>query len=470
MKILLLLPDGVGVRNFIYTDFIDKAIKAGHEIIVWADEDILSPIDDSRVKKIKFPAEPFTTSLIEAKRKAWQTGTLKYWARHFNDNIYLEYIIRPDIGRINGVLKPILVKFLLLFNRSGKQLACLKRSYLRRMTELPYFGKCITQLRSIEPDVILCTHQRALNAIAPLLAARALNIRNACFIYSWDNLPKATMFVEADHYLVWSEHMRNELLQYYPEVKPENILITGTPQFIPYFDDSLKKSRERFASECGLPADRKWICYSGGDTRTSPFDPIYLSHLSEAVRDWNRKSESNLHILFRRCPVDLSDRFEKVLNANSDILTPVAPRWGSVNKNAGWDRVVPGKEDVSLLVNTALHCDMVINVGSTMAFDFNIFGKPALFINYNVGNIDNWDVHKIYEFTHFRSIGSLQPVLWINSRADIPVKIGEAYESLEAVEDCKKWHQKITLHPLELANDRIINALETISHLCTSVS
>jgi hypothetical protein len=35
-----------------------------------------------------------------------------------------------------------------------------------------------------------------------LLAAQQLGIPTATFIFSWDNLPKATMVVETDYYFV----------------------------------------------------------------------------------------------------------------------------------------------------------------------------------------------------------------------------------------------------------------------------
>jgi hypothetical protein len=44
-----------------------------------------------------------------------------------------------------------------------------------------------------------------------LLAAQQLGIPTATFIFSWDNLPKATMVVETDYYFV-GDHMKLELL------------------------------------------------------------------------------------------------------------------------------------------------------------------------------------------------------------------------------------------------------------------
>jgi hypothetical protein len=97
-----------------------------------------------------------------------------------------------------------------------------------------------------------------------------------------------------------------------------------------------------------------------------------------------------------------------------------------------------------------------------MAFDFNIFNKPALFINYNAIDNKDWDIHKIYRFTHFRSMEGLNPVIWINSKEEWITRIKEAYLNKDVISDCHTWHSKIAMHPLGNASDRIIKALENI--------
>jgi len=97
-----------------------------------------------------------------------------------------------------------------------------------------------------KPDFIFCTNQRPSQAIAPILAAQDLGIPTATFIFSWDNLPKATTLVETDYYFVWSEHMKKEVLMYCPYVPAEKILVTGTPQFESHFDSNLLQTKEAF--------------------------------------------------------------------------------------------------------------------------------------------------------------------------------------------------------------------------------
>jgi|WetSurMetagenome_2_1015567.scaffolds.fasta_scaffold00478_6 hypothetical protein len=470
MKILFLIPDGVGVRNFIYTDFIDRAKKAGHEIVTWAEPGILSLAETRGTEGIALPGAPYTCKRTEILRKAWQTGLLRFLARKYDDKIYLTYISKPDFSRPRDLLKTILSELTLAGHRSYYSINKLKKRYLKVISGKPYFNDCLLELEKQKPDILFCSHQRALNGIAPIEAAKRLGIPTACFIYSWDNLSKATLFVDSDYYLVWSEYMKRELITYHPEVKAGRIFVTGTPQFVPYFDNKLKISREQFASTYNLPIDSSWICYSGDDTKTSPYDPVYLEQLAGEVDKMNEKQKKKVHIIFRRCPVDKSNRFDRVLEKFTGLITPIDPLWKAVDQNSGWHQVIPSIEDIALLVNTSLHSDMVINVGSTMAFDFCISDRPALFINYNAVKDKSWDIKTIYKFIHFRSMEGLNPVLWVNSEHDWMYKISEALRSNDVVEDCHRWHEKIAYHPLDKANERIIDALTSIKNICTSVS
>src|SRR5262249_51674205 len=92
-------------------------------------------------------------------------------------------------------------------------------------------------LRQINPPVIFCSPQRPPVILPLVLAARSLGIPTATFIFSWDNLTsKGRIAAPFDHYLVWSEHMRGELLRFYPDVSNERVHVVGTPQFDPYAD------------------------------------------------------------------------------------------------------------------------------------------------------------------------------------------------------------------------------------------
>ena len=163
-----------------------------------------------------------------------------------------------------------------------------------------------------------------------------------------------------------------------------------------------------FYKKYQLNETKKLICFSGDDMRTSPFDPEYLHDLAEAIT--KEDLDSKYMILFRRCPVDVSGRYDWVLKKFPNLIKEAPPLW---NYNASkWTAVYPTKDDVKLLVSTAYYCDVVVNVGSTMAFDFGMFQKPCIFINYDVKKDANWSVDTIYQFQHFRSMPTQDVVYW----------------------------------------------------------
>ncbi len=325
-----------------------------------------------------------------------------------------------------------------------------------------YYEHCTEFLIKERPDFIFCTNQRPVTAIAPLTAAKDLGIPTATFIFSWDNLPKATMVIQPDHYFVWSEHMKKELLSYYPFIASEKIHVTGSPQFEPHFDTSIRKSRESFFAEHGLDIAKDYICFSGDDKTTCPDDPQYLNDIAAAVVELN-KNGHELAILFRRCPVDFSKRYDRVLEKHKDLIVPVAPKWKQVGNN--WNAILPTKEDLKLQINTILHTGAVINLASSMVFDYAVFNKPCLYINYNVENKVNesWSPQKVYNFVHFRSMPSEDGVIWLNSQEELKEKIELALKAKsETVEKAQEWFEKINVHPPENASERIWEVINGI--------
>ena len=106
------------------------------------------------------------------------------------------------------------------------------------------------------------------------------------------------------------------------------------------------------------------------------------------------------------------------------MIKAAAPLW-YFNTTDEWSTVYPSVDDVKLLVSTAFYSDIVVNVGSTMAFDFAMFGKPCVFINYDqpIKNVRDWSVKTIYQFQHFKSMPNKDAVIWLNNKAEIVEKL-----------------------------------------------
>ncbi len=450
-KILILLPDGVGLRNFAFTSFVEIGKEMGWEVIFWNH----TPFDLTTLgyKEIKLQGKPRAgTDLL---KRAKIISELDYWTQKFADPVYQDYKFPASKKNLKARVKNLIVDQLINRTKGEAGLQRLRNQMKGSERKGVFYKSCRTILENEKPDLVFCTNQRPVNAVAPLTAAQDLGIPTASFIFSWDNLPKATMVVETDHYFVWSEYMKEELLSFYPYIKKDQVFVTGSPQFEPHYDLSLRQSREEFFKEQGLDSSKKYICFSGDDVTTSPDDPQYLNDIAEAVRKINSGGHK-LGIIFRRCPVDFSNRYDKVLEKFKDLIVSIAPKWEKTGVQ--WNTVLPTKEDLSLQINTIIHSEAVVNVGSSMVFDFAIFGKPCLYLNYEVADKiqADWSPEKVYKFVHFRSMPTGNEVYWLNSKNEIQSKLEKALKNPnDKAQKAMEWFKKINREPADKASEMI---------------
>lgn len=456
-KIFILLPDGIGLRNFAYSKFYELGITQGYDVVFWNNTPF--QLSDLGFKDIPIQ-NPKTNKQTEIYKNARKQIELNLNKKKFQDAVYDTYRFPYAYKNIKTAAKSILTQLLAVSHTSEKGLQKVRNKIKEQEKKTAYFQECLAVLKREQPAMVFCTNQRPLLAIAPLLAAQELGIPTATFIFSWDNLPKATMVVETDTYFVWSEYMKEELLQYYPYIKAENIHITGTPQFESHYETDRLVAKETFFKQNDLDITRRYICYSGDDVTTCPDDPQYLDDVAAAVKQMNEEGDA-IGILFRRCPVDFSDRFDSVLTQYKDIIVPVNPKWEK--KGGMWNTILPTPEDVDLQMNTIAHTDMVINLGSSMVFDYAAHGKPCAYINYDVKHkrIEDWSVKKIYNYIHFRSMPAKESVIWLDNKEEIKTKIQLALkDSRQNTVKAKEWFQIINKFPPDSASENIWNSIK----------
>ncbi|MGC4041478.1 MAG: UDP-glycosyltransferase [Flavobacterium sp.] len=459
-KIFILLPDGIGLRNFAFTNFHKLGLEKGFDITFWNNTPFnLAELGINEIQIKNAKAHPITDLLKVAQTQIELSQNIK----RSKDSVYDSYRFPFAYRDFKSALKSSLKRLIIFWNNSERGLRKIRKSIAKNERKTKLYFDSLETLKRENPTMVFCTNQRIMLAVAPILAAQDLGIPTATFIFSWDNLPKGTKILETDFYFVWSEHMKKELQYYYPYIADGQIIITGTPQFETHFTDGILVSREEFCNEYHLDPAKKYICFSGDDITTSPNDPAYLEDLAKAVNDLNQKG-NNLGIIFRRCPVDFSSRYDLVLEKYGHLITSINPKWEM--KTDSWHSILPTKDDLVLQMNTICHSEFVVNLGSSMVFDFVAFNKPCAFINYDVPNekFPDWSVKKIYNFIHFRSMPSKDSVFWINSPQDMEAKVLIMLDkdSKNIVDNAQKWFEKINQHPPQLASERIWDAINEI--------
>lgn len=463
-RFLILLTEGIGLRNFFMTRFLSLLCNEG-EAIVW------HALPEQIVHAGDYPA---------ADRIRWQSlpehheGQLPYLFRrakliaqlHWQNEPGTDVALKRTIGKGKGVYKlrnRVAEALGRAFSRSHDQILWLDAMHAGAVRQSRYFADFLEFLKAERPDAVFCTHQRSPLATPAMLAARQLGIPTATFIYSWDNLPKGRMAVHADYFLVWSQHMKDELRNYYPDVSEERIFITGTPQFEHYFNLALFEPRQGFLRRHSLDPSRPVVCFSGDDLDTSPYDPQYLADLAEEFQLVPLPERPQ--IIFRRCPTDNGDRYRSVLEQYPEIAN-VEPQWFALANN-DWSKVIPTQDDIKLLVNTVAHSDVVINVGSTMAVDFAILNKPAIYLAYNPSGwkaSDAWNIDQVYRFPHFNPMQQFEPVVWCRSKEELRAAVLQSLHDPHCrAENRRAWVEFLVQTPLDRASDRCAEVLVRIS-------
>ncbi len=459
-KVFVFFPDGVGLRNFAFTDFKSIGERMGFDITYW-NNTVFSLKEKLGFEEVKIENQithPFLPIYSRARKRA----ELNVSRTKFNDNVYSTYKFPFNYKGIKNSVRSVWVKYLIGLYSSEKGIEKLRKKINKLERSTSKYKYCKAQLETHKPDLIFCTTQRSTQSISALLAAQDLGIPTVAFVYSWDNVPKAMQVVETDYYCVWSHLMRAEVLKYYPFVKPDQVFVTGTPQFEPHYNEALKEGRSFFFETHGLDVNKKYICFSGDDETTSPLDQYYLEDLANAVRNLNAKGK-NLGIIYRKCPVDLTNRYDKVINENKDIIKVLDPVWEQVGSN--WNEVLPTEHDLKMLHNVCEHTEFVTNVCSSTVFDFVAHNKPCIYYNYEQPQLKKGirDIGQNYKYVHFRSMPSKNAVAFCTNKNDLESIIESILDGkLSTIEDCKKWYQIVVGEtPIE-ASKNIWNAIETI--------
>ncbi len=457
-KVLILLPDGVGLRNFAFTRFYEN-MKREYDVVFWNNTPFKLK-EKLGINEIGFKGGRIHlfTDILKASKNIIE---LKLSSKKFNDNTYLSYLFPKKNTTLKVLIKNMLMYFFVFFYKSENGVRKIQKMIDNVERKTLSYRYSIEELKKIDPSFVFCTNQRTSFAIAPVLAAKDLNIITSCFIFSWDNLPKATLVVATDYYFVWSDYMKNELETYYPYLDENQIKITGTPQFEPHFDQSLFDTKKEFFKKYDLDLGKEYICFSGDDITTSPYDEYYLEDLAKSIIQMNNQGY-NLGIIYRKCPVDFSNRHMEIIEKYDEIIKCIDPIWS--NYGNSWNSVMPQKEDMQLLVNTMKYSKLILNIGSSMVFDAMSHNVPCAYINYNTekGDLNKWDIQKIYKFIHFKSMPSKNAVLWVHEIEDYKRIIIKVLKKEFSLSETKNWFNKIACSPQENASSNIVKEIKEI--------
>jgi hypothetical protein len=256
------------------------------------------------------------------------------------------------------------------------------------------------------------SHVHSRLAVPAVKAAQWLGIPTATFIFSWDNLTSQGRIMPLyDYYLVWNDQIRRQLLQLYHSITPDQVFVTGTPQFDLHFQPRTHWTREEFCSRVGADSARPIVVYTTGMPNHMPGEPKIVEGIADVLG--RMKSSGPPQLLVRVYPKDRTGRFDDLKQSRPDILFPEVP-WEPT-----W--LTPKMEDSALLINTLRHAAVGINVASTITLELCMFDKPVINVAYNPPGVslDEVNYARYYEFDHYRPVAESGAVMLAKSETEM---------------------------------------------------
>jgi hypothetical protein len=226
------------------------------------------------------------------------------------------------------------------------------------------------------PSVVVATGPNRPQEPGIIGVARELGIPTLAAIHSWDNLStKNRMVYRYDGYLVWSQRMRDELVQCYPDARRVPVYVVGAPQFDVFFQPRFHASREEFCRTQGLRPEAKIIVFALGSPN------LFREHhaairLGERIK---RGELGDVQLLVRPHP-----QFDdgKEAGAMRALGGPIhVQRTGEAGKKVA--ERFQDEEQIREWVNTFRHADVVVNLSSTVSVDAAILDKPVVNLDYD---------------------------------------------------------------------------------------
>ncbi len=458
-KLGVVITDGVGYRNFIFSDFISEAINQFDTITIYSGLPIsvYNDIPSSKItiKELDVFVESKTTWFF----RKWKE--LAHLQKHHSfygmkDNLVSGY---PKSNSIRSLLIKG-IYFFTHFVHSDWSIAVAEKRQFSSFYKHKITRCYLKLLKEDKPTHVFFTHQRP-SYLAPFLyAVQKLKIPVSTFIFSWDNLAsKGRMLGAFDYFLVWSQLMKTELLYFYPKVSEDKIKVVGTPQFEPYVLTKYETTAKEFHLKFNLDPNTKIICYSCSDVSIGQNDPIVIRSIANAIR--NNLIKTKVQLLVRTSPAEDDSRFREIREEFPELLWNV-PKWiltRDIHAET-WSQRIPSEEDIKDLRSLLENVDLNINMCSTMSLDFMMFDKPV--INTVFGNLENglYNDQRFLNYDHFKKVVDCKAVTIAKNELELIVQINVALinPTLNRTERKEMVNLQIS-EPLINTSKRIANTL-----------
>jgi hypothetical protein len=255
--------------------------------------------------------------------------------------------------------------------------------------------------RRERPDLVVTPTTGLYFSEGPLLGrAHRAKVAAIAIDLSWDHFTTKTAPLRPVAALaVWNAAMKQQAVEIHG-YRPEQVCVTGVPQFDLYHERDALDSRVSFCKRVGADPYRKLITL----TTIPPVLYRYHDRVIETLADHIESGAFGqaAQLLVRVHPRDELEVY-RGFEGRSGVIVEKPFRTGRVAEGSGVD---PTTDDRRHLANTLVHSDVVVNVASTIAIEAAICDTPVVNIGFDGSEprpfLDS--AARYYRYTHYRPL------------------------------------------------------------------
>lgn len=397
-KIAIILPRGEAIKNFVYSGITDELRK---DFIV----DFFSVVPNLEIKKyLQEKCDRFYELSPEKEafdKKAQQHNEILKiaHAKKLNSVTGNLKLLKDDLMSKKNIKSNIIRRFRKLlagFYTSEESLRILTNKFVEANYNHNNVLHYEALLKESKPDIVFnASHIHNPSSYNLLYAVKKLGLKTATFLFSWDNLTSQGRIIpEYDYYFTWNEKIKKDLLRIYPFIKSDEVFVTGTPQFDFHFKDEFLWKKGKLYEFLNIPKHKKIVLYSTGMAYYVPKESIIVEEIDKVLQE----IDEDLQLVVRIYAKDDNTPYYVLKEKNKRINIP--DHFWELNY------MTPTFKDLSLFNSLLNHCELGINVASTVSLDLAVLNKPVINIAFNPPNVDIYpnNYEKIYEFDHYKPI------------------------------------------------------------------
>jgi CDP-glycerol:poly(glycerophosphate) glycerophosphotransferase len=417
--VLVSVPHGGSAGNMLRSGLVQRILDAGRDVEVV----LVSPLvdDPAFVEEFKHPRVHFEP-LPPHRPAGLEARLMSLIQASYLDSSITEAV---QIRRQEAIAKKTM-----RFIRAKRLLAsALAPSIVRKESRYQLSDRLVSHSSSEQlfdryrPVLLVTSNPGLILAEVPLLRTAARRgVLSMAVDASWDNFTNKVLPVRrVDRLVVWNQLMKQQAVELHG-YRPEEVRVTGTPQWDLYFRGDRGSTRDMFLRRIGADPSRKLITLTTTALELYPHYDRVLRVMIEAMARgrWRYPCQ----ILVRVHPRDDLERYREFFNTPHVM---VEKPFRTTVKGGDGLSVDITSETQRHLADTLRHSDVVVQVASTIAIEAAIFDTPIVNVSFDGEVASEWtrSARRYLRFTHFTNVVRHQAMKMADTPEQLVAAIGE---------------------------------------------